>query len=257
MKGTMMTTEKSDASATAGAPIGSVDKTAATSVAPETTTTTTQTEQAAATGADASTAVSSVLGGSDTGETPKDAGADAGKEAEPKGDDKEQDPLDVVPEDGVYKLALPEGVEVDEAALAQAAPVFKELGLTHSQASKIANVFADLRAREAQEMNDAWVARNRTWVEEAKADKTYSTVGFDAAVKIANAAFVKVFSPEAIEALTSVGLGNHPAVIRDMFKLGATMANDRTERGSNGNAAPEAPLEERMYGKTTPTSRKG
>jgi hypothetical protein len=217
------------------------------------TTTTTQTGTDAATGADAGADGGSVLGAGDTGgETSKDANADATGDTGTEGDAAE---ADTVPEDGVYKLALPEGVEIDEAALAVAAPVFKELGLTNGQATKIAEVFANLRQAEGEQQAEAWVARNRDWVATAKADKTYANVGFDAAAKVANAAVRAFGDDDLVTVLNETGLGNHPALIRAFYKAGAAMANDTTERGTNAGAA-AVPMEERMYGSTTPTKRR-
>lgn len=225
--------------------------------AEQTTGATTQTGQAAADGADAGTGVKPILGGDQTGvEAPmQDAAGDSATAAAAEGKTTAVDPADVVPEDGKYALTLPEGVEVDEAALAVVAPTFKEIGLTNGQASKLALAFADLRKREAAEADEAWKARLAGWVAEAKADKTYAVVGFEAAAKVANRGLSAVLSPASISLLAASGLGNHPDIIRDFYRFGARLADDRTERGTNTAAAP-VPMEETMYGATTPTKRR-
>jgi hypothetical protein len=222
----------------------------------------TQTTQGA--DAAAGTGEGVVLGGG----KPADGNGAEGNDTQAAADDKtktegqdtqaagEADPLDVVPEDGKYELTLPEGVEIDTQLAEAVFPAFKEIGLTTGQANKLAEAFAAYRAQEGETANTQWERRNRDWQGAAKADKTYADVGYDNAVVSANRAIDQFGDAELVDALKVSGMGNHPAMIRAFYKAGAAMADDKTERGSNNGTDTSTP-EERMYGKTTPTTKKG
>lgn len=242
-----MTTETTAAASATGE--GTSADTAPNETAPQTKTTTT-----AATSAVSVTAAGSVLGGQATGEDPSKAATNDDAKPATEGT-TEAVKADVVPSDGVYTLSLPDGVEIDEAVAAKAFPLFKELGLTAGQADKLAGFFAGVRTDEGTAQDAAWERRNTEWVNTAKADKTYAGVGFEAAAKTANLAVTAFGDAEFNDVLQTSGLGNHPAVIRAFFRIGARMANDTTQRGAGGGA-PEVPVEERMYGATTPTTRR-
>ena len=93
-------------------------------------------------------------------------------------------------------FVMPEGVQLDETALAEAVPIFKELGLTQDQAQKV----VDLRAKQVQageqKAIDAFDQLTNEWREAAKNDKEYGGDKFDENVKIAQAAVDKYGTSE-------------------------------------------------------------
>lgn len=202
-----------------------------------------------------------VLGGGETGdgEAPKDDAA-KGEQGDKPGEGEEgkqdDDPAAIVPEDGKYDLQLPEGVELD-AQLAEAAfPVFKELGITAGQAQKLAEMFTTYRTADAQAAADAWKETRTEWVKTAKADPEYATDGWDNVTVVANRALKQYGTPELAKALRETGMGDHPELIRVFYRVGKAISDDRTDTGQ-GNRGAELPAEERLYGKTTPTTKRG
>ncbi|XAI96398.1 hypothetical protein [Microcystis phage Mel-JY33] len=212
--------------------------------------------------ADPDTGDGVVLGGgeADAGETSKtdDAKDKQGDDAK-EGDDKgkgDDDPAAVVPEDGKYDLTLPEGVELDQQLAEAAFPVFKELGITTGQAQKLAEMFSTYRQADAQAVVDEWKTTQKGWVDTAKADPEYATDGWDAATQIANRALKQYGTPELAKTLRETGMGNHPDLIRFFYRIGKGISDDQTDTGE-GKRGSEIPPEERLYGKTTPTSKRG
>jgi hypothetical protein len=204
-----------------------------------------------------------VLGGgeADAGETSKtdDAKDKTQEEGKAEGDEGKQDdddPAAVVPEDGVYNLQLPEGVELDQQLAEAAFPVFKELGINQGQAQKLAEMFSTYRQADAQAVTSAWENQQKTWVKDAKSDPEYATDGWDTTVEIANRALKQYGTPELAKALRETGMGNHPELIRYFYRIGKGISDDSTDTGE-GKRGSELPPEERLYGKTTPTTRKG
>lgn len=202
----------------------------------------------------------SILGGTkpDAGETSESGATEAKTEGDDKadGDDKDGDAADVVPEDGVYTLELPEGMEIDEALSTAAFPVFKEMGLTTSQANKLAGVYAEHAAKQAEAQQTMWEDLNEGWAKTARADKELQGEGFDTTVAIADRALSQLGTPQLVEDMVKYGWGNHPEFIRFAYRAGKLIADDATQ-GGDTTGADATPAEERLYGKTTPTSKKG
>jgi hypothetical protein len=187
-----------------------------------------------------------------------DGAQNAGKGADGEGEKQAEapvDPLDTVPEDGKYVLELPEGMVIDEALAAEAFPMFKEVGLTRRQANRLATFFGEVRAKEAAEREAAWQRVNENWQKAAKADAEYAEVGFDRAVAIANSAIAKFGTTEFDAAIVQNGWGNHPEMIRFLYRVGRALADDVSERGRGGGTE-AIPLEQRMYGATTPATKR-
>ena len=208
-----------------------------------------------------------ILGGEQPGDKPdggddKGKADDAGKKADDKGEgdkakaDEKPDPAAVVPEDGVYTFQLPDGVELDATVAEAANPVFKELGITVGQANGLASFFANLRAQEGEAAQKAWADTNASWVKQATEDKAYAEVGHEVAFRMANDALVKYGSPALVKTLVETGLANHPEMVRFAFNAAQATLSDKSDRGS-GDGADAAPVENRLYGKTTPTTKKG
>lgn len=198
-----------------------------------------------------------ILGGKkpDAGETSESGAEEDKKEGDDaKKDDDKADPADVVPEDGVYTLELPDGMEVDEELSTAAFPVFKELGLTNAQANKLAGVYAEHASKQAEANQTAWQQMNTDWQKAAKADKELQGEGFEKTVAIADRALEKLGTPKLLEDMATFGWANHPEFIRFAYRAGKLIADDSTETG--GSAGADAtPAEERLYGKTTPTKK--
>lgn len=194
-------------------------------------------------------------GGKGTEGAPPEGGTT--QDGEGEGDTPTVDPLDTVPEDGKYALNLPEGMEVDEALAAEAFPVFKAAGLTARQANALGEFFGTIRAKEAQQRNEAWVAVNQKWQAEAKSDPEYAAMGgFEAAAALANRAIEKFGTPAFDKALVENGWSNHPEMIRLLVRAGRALADDTSERGSGDGVDAAVSLEQSMYGATTPTTKR-
>lgn len=193
------------------------------------------------------------------GDEPDDkADADgAAKEGEDKSKEGDADPDDVVPEDGKYSYDdLPEGVEVDEKMSGQVSEIFKEAGLTQKQANVVASKYAAILQDQSKAHADLVGDTIKGWVTEAKADKEIGGAQWDASVTNANAALTKFGTAELDAALAASGLSNHPEMIRFCARIGAAVADDKFTPG-NGGVTDNRPVEERMYGATTPSGKRG
>tara|TARA_R110000772_G_scaffold259567_1_gene377222 strand:+ start:70 stop:774 length:705 start_codon:yes stop_codon:yes gene_type:complete len=139
---------------------------------------------------------------------------------------EEADLSSQTPPDTYADFVMPEGVELDSALLTEAAPLFKELGLTQDQAQKL----VDFQAKQAQassESNvDAFNQLMNDWQEQSKNDKEFGGDKFEENVGVARSAIDKFGTPELKQLLEEHGVGNHPEVIRFMVKVGKLTAED-------------------------------
>jgi hypothetical protein len=176
-------------------------------------------EQAAAGGA----------GGEQDKPADKAAEGDAGKdkpaegEAEKKEGEAEGEKKDDPASFSVEKITLPEGVEIDKAALDAAAPVIKELGLGQEQGQKLVDAYVEIRKQEAAN----YAATVAGWIDTAKKDPELGGPKWDGTVHAARTAVEKFGTPELKEYLEMTGAGNHPEVIRAFARAGAAISEDQ------------------------------
>lgn len=123
-------------------------------------------------------------------------------------------------------FSLPEGMQLDEALLSEATPLFKELGLTQEQAQKLVDFQAKQIQAGSQSQIDAFNQVKNQWLDDTKNDKEIGGDKFDENVKVAQLAVSKYGTPELKQMLEDHGIGNHPEVVRFMVKVGREMAED-------------------------------
>jgi hypothetical protein len=137
------------------------------------------------------------------------------------------------------EFSVPEDMDLDEAAVAEFAPVAKELDLTQEQAQKLVDIYAERKLDEARSMHDSFEKVQADWQTEAKADKEYGGADFTANIKKANAFLTEYGSADLNTALAETGMGNHPELIRLFVKAGAAMGDDTLHFGKAAEAAPK------------------
>jgi hypothetical protein len=169
---------------------------------------------------------------------PADSTTKAGDPAADSADSKKGDAPVGAPEK--YELKPAEGFTLDEALLAKAEPVFKELNLTNEQAQKAADLFAAIKTQEAADSQAAIVKQVEDWFTAVKTDPEIGGKVFDTTVKHAQAAIGRFASPSLKQFLSDTGLRNHPELVRTFAKIGAAMSEDTISTGSSAKEKPDA-----------------
>lgn len=150
-----------------------------------------------------------------------------------------------------YKL--PEGVQVDEALLGEFNAVAKELGLTQAEAQKL----VDLQAKTAaagetgreEFLAQALKTQSDAWVNEIKSDPELGGAKFDATVSTAVKAISTFFGDDFRQLLNDSGIGNNPALIRGMHKIGLAISEDKLViPGSDASATENVSAAQAMFG---------
>lgn len=171
--------------------------------------------------------------------------------------DEEREALFGAPEgDEAYALeGLPEGMEIDAAALEAITPALKQLGLSNKGASLIAGVYAEkvlpgVMERAVGAIETQVTAQRTEWEGQARdavqkngqelKNATGDVLSFDAkdlkAVRSVAAKALDHLAPEGFrEFLHDTGLSVHPAMLAFAYQAGKLLAEDTdletTERG--------------------------
>jgi len=143
-----------------------------------------------------------------------------------------------------YRLEPPEGLTLDEEAVALATPAFQALGLSNEQAQSLMPVAAEwarsLQARGHQQMMEQVAAQRREWFETARADREIGGTQWEASTARAARALDALGFPKGSAFRTLLdesGLGNHPEMIRAFARVGRAVSEDRFERPGTPSAA--------------------
>jgi hypothetical protein len=151
--------------------------------------------------------------------------ADKGKEAKPV----EGAPVSAAPEKYDFtQVKLPEGIALDQAAVDQFTPVFKEIGLTQEQANKLVAVEAARAQARAKADADNWKQQNALWQEETKkafGPKLNEELAFVA--KARNA----LVTPDLQADLDASGFSNRLPFLQFMAKIGRMVSEDNLVEG--------------------------
>ena len=131
-----------------------------------------------------------------------------------------------LPPDTYADFTLPEGMDLDETTLADANPLFKEMGLSQAKAQKVVDFYAKQVQAGSAKQADAFNQLMTDWVTSAKNDSEFGGDKFDESVKIAQRSIGTYGTPELKQLLEDHGVGNHPEVIRFMLKVGKTLKED-------------------------------
>lgn len=169
------------------------------------------------------------------------AQGEQGKDGEQKGDDEAGAPEQ-------YEFKVPEGMVLDDGAVAAFEPEFRALGLSNEKAQGLVNIFAE-------KVVPVWLAKQAEaqaqqiegWRSSAQSDAEIGGTGFDGNVKAAVTAIDRFGTPELKQALDATGMGDHPELIRFCVRVGKAIGEDAVAAKPAVGGATKS-LADRMYG---------
>lgn len=162
---------------------------------------------------------------------PADEGAKGDETGEAKGDKPEGAPEK-------YEFKAPEGREFDAEVITAFSDVAKELNLSNEAAQKMLDKMAPLmESRTAQQIESV----KAQWMETSMADKEFGGEKIRENLAVAKKALDQFGSPQLRELLEQSGLGNHPEMIRLMYRAGKAISEDKYVGPSQGAGAKAAP----------------
>jgi hypothetical protein len=155
-------------------------------------------------------------------------------------------PEDRTPAPAEYTAwTVPEGYELDAGVVAEAAPLFKELGLDQTQAQKLVDFYSKHALGASKQALDAYQNTRTEWVEGMKSDPVLGKlVGKDGAfgtdsplMTTINQALDGLQNPKLVSdfraAVDLTGAGDNPAIVRVIYAL-ASMVTEGTQHVTGG-----------------------
>ena len=122
-----------------------------------------------------------------------------------------------------YEFTAPEGVALDDAAVAQFSEVAKELGMSQEAAQKLVDKMAPVIAgRTVEAVNNA----QAEWKQQQQTDKEFGGDQLAANLGVARKAMEHFGSQELIALLNQSRLGDHPEIIRAFYRVGKAISED-------------------------------
>lgn len=143
-------------------------------------------------------------------------------------------------------FTLPEGITLDENLVAEFKPLAKELGLTQEGAQKLVDLQTKMVQEFATKSEESWAKQTTEWLDASKDDKEFGGPKLQENLAIANDVLKKYGSDELMTYLRASGLGNHPELIRFVYKIGKAVAEDKTVV-SGGNPNSQRTTEQMLF----------
>jgi hypothetical protein len=136
-------------------------------------------------------------------------------------------PIEGAPEK--YEFKAPEGKEYDPNLIVAFESGARDANLSQEAAQKLLDTMAP---KIAERQGEQIAAIKKEWLESSQSDKEFGGVTLEASLGIAKKALDSFGTPALNQLLASTGLGNHPEVIRFMFKAGQALNQDKFVAGS-------------------------
>lgn len=186
-------------------------------------------------GADAST--QAVEGAATAAESTSQQQATEGQQATPAA--AEEAKPEGAPEQ--YTFEPVEGVQVAESITASFASVAKELNLSQEAAQKVLGQMAPaIQKHQAEQIE----AMRSEWANAATKDAEFGGEKLQENLSVAKKALEAFGTPELRQLLNESGLGNHPEVIRLLYRAGKSTSEDKFVSGASGQTRS---LDERSF----------
>lgn len=128
-----------------------------------------------------------------------------------------------------YTFTAPDGKEYDPSLLESFSGAAKEAGLTQDAAQKLIEKMAPAIA---ERQLDQVKAIHQGWLDAASSDKEFGGEKLTENLGVARKALDNFGTPDLRKLLDDTGLGNHPEVIRFMFRAGRAISEDKFVGGA-------------------------
>ena len=165
--------------------------------------------------------------------------AEPAKVEAPVGDKTETEAAKPASSPEKYEFKAPEGREFDPEVIANFTEVAKELNLTTDAAQKILDKMGPtLASRQESQIK----AIRQEWVASSKADAEFGGEKLASNLATAKKALDTFGSAELRTLLNTSGLGDHPELIRFMYRAGKSISEDSFVGGAPTNGKPKGPM---------------
>ncbi len=141
------------------------------------------------------------------------------------------------------EITVPDGVEVDKDVLTGFKTAAKEVKLDSKGAQKLFDYYVEQARQSEEKIQSAWQEQKAKWREAASKDKEIGGAKFDENVKSARKVMDKLGGSAFKQALKDLDIGNHPEIIRFMYRVGKALSEDSLSDVGGGPAAASSDAE--------------
>lgn len=172
-------------------------------------------------------------------------GKDGDADQANKGDDKG----DAVPAE-YADFTAPDGLSMDSEVMGNFKSLAKDLNLSQEKAQKVADLGTRLVQKTQEAQQQALQAEVAEWATASQNDKEFGGDKLQENLGSAKAALEQFGSPELKTMLNTSGLGNHPEVIRLLYRVSKAVSEDKLLTGKAPQG--EKGLAQKMYPNMNP-----
>jgi hypothetical protein len=182
-------------------------------------------------------ATGTLLGGD-----PKPEGDPKPADPAPAGDPKPAEPAKPEGAPEKYEFKAPEGKEYDPQVIESFSTAAKDANLTQEAAQKLIDSMAPALAQRQQAQVEEI---HKGWVEASKTDKEFGGEKLSENLAVAKKAYDQFSTPELRDLMEKSHLGDHPEMLRFMYRVGKAISEDKFVGGSA--AATEPDIAKRLF----------
>lgn len=167
---------------------------------------------------------------SQTQERSAESGEDKGQDAEKYG----------APES--YEFKLDEAKAFDPEVIEMYSELAKELNLSQKSAQQFLDKIGSKIQERAMSRQEQTLKEIRSeWISKAQSDKEFGGENIQENLSIAKKSLDKFGTPELRQLIEETGLGNHPEIIRFMYRAGKAISQDKfVGRSQGGRNSPQS-----------------
>ncbi len=151
------------------------------------------------------------------------------------------------------ELVMPEGFKADEAVLGEFKALAQEAGLDSPKAQKLFGVFMKQEQARMKQAEEGLMQRDTDWRTSVLADRTLGKDEAEIQGHFRRGILAMPGGRGVAEAIHSLGLGNHPALVKAFVELGKKQSEDsvqKTVSGATNTATEEKSWSEVMHNNT-------
>lgn len=149
--------------------------------------------------------------------------------------------VDVPPD--TYELDVPDYIPLDEKGREQMLEHFRAANLTQAQATAVFKLYSD----NVKDVQDTLATQKAGWLDEVRKDPVLGGSKFASTVVNVERATL-AYADESFQTLMNeTGMGNHPALLRFLNKVGLALREDNAGGGTPQSKPQKRELHELLY----------
>jgi len=138
-------------------------------------------------------------------------------------------------------FTLSEGIETDKATMDEFKVLAKEENWSQEKAQKLVDLQNKAMIRVGDTLKQRWNGVQKEWRESTENDKAFGGDKLDESLVFAKSAIKKFGNDAFTEMLENTGMGNHPEVVRFLYKIGKSISEDDIMAGRAAASGPKDP----------------